>query len=213
MVNIGGWLSEAWEIISEDLVTHLILGAIVAYGSSLTGGILFGPLMAGYLMIVFAKLKDRSYKPEVGQIGKGFGMFVPAFLVWLVGGIIAGLGVIACVIGVFFTSALVVLALPLVVEGGRAWWPAITESINKTKQNLLPWTGYVVVMALLHGVGGSVTGSLGLIVTMPLMGATLALAYRDNYGLAGAEAPAGPDDPTAPPTPETPEPPSAPTPQ
>ena len=206
MVKIGDWLSESWELISEDLVTHIILALIVGLGSSITGGLLSGPLMGGYLWIVFKKMKDPAYTPEVGDIGKGFENFVQLFLVGIVAGLIASLGVIACIVGVFFTSALVVLALPLVVEGGMSFWPAITESMSKTKQNLMSWVVFVLVIGLLNALGGAV--AVGFLITLPIAVVMMALAYRDNYGLGGA-APAA----SAPQAPTTPEPPSSPTPQ
>ncbi len=197
MVKIGDWFSEAWQLISQDIGTHLILGLIVGLGTSATGSLLYGPLVGGYLWIVFRKLKDPNYVPQVGDLAKGFEVFVATFLVWLVGGIIAGLGVIACVIGVFFTAALVILALPLVVEGGLAFWPAITTSINKTKENLFSWVLFVLVIALVNGLGSSVTAGIGMIITIPITTVMLALAYRDNFGLAGEAAAAPTASPTA----------------
>ncbi|MFW6438302.1 MAG: hypothetical protein ACOCZ7_04730 [Armatimonadota bacterium] len=199
MVKIGDWLSESWEIISEDLVTHILLALIVGLGASITGGLLSGPLMGGYLWIVFKKMKDPTYTPEIGDIGKGFENFVQLFLVAIVGGLIASLGTIACIVGVFFTSALVVLALPLVVEGNMSFWPAITESIDKTKQSLINW----VLFTLIIGVAQS------LWITLPIAVVMMALAYRDNYGLGGAapaaSAPAAPTAPTEPPASPTPQ--------
>ncbi len=207
MVKLGDWFSESWELISEDLVTHIILALIVGLGSSITGGLLSGPLMGGYLWIVFKKMKDPAYSPEVGDIGKGFENFIQLFLVGIVGGLIASLGAIACGIGVFFTGALVVLALPLVVEGGMSFWPAITESINKTKQNLMSWVIFVLVVGLLNALGSAV--AVGFLITLPITVVMIALAYRDNYGLGGAApATSAPEAPTAPT-----EPPSSPTPQ
>lgn len=207
MVKIGDWLSESWEIISEDLVTHILLALIVGLGASITGGLLSGPLMGGYLWIVFKKMKDPTYTPEIGDIGKGFENFVQLFLVAIVGGLIASLGTIACIVGVFFTSALVVLALPLVVERNMDFWSAITESINKTKQDLMNWVVFVLVVGLLNALGGAV--AVGFLITLPIGIVMMALAYRDNYGLGGAapaaSAPAAPTAPTEPPASPTPQ--------
>jgi len=200
-VKIGDWLSEAWTIISEDLVTHILLALIVGLGSGLTGGLLSGPLMGGYLWIVFNKMKNPSYTPQVGDVGKGFENFVQLFLVAIVGGIIASLGVIGCIVGVFFTSALVVLALPLVVERNMAFWPAISESMSRTKQSLMGWVVFVLVVGLLNGLGSAV--AVGFLITMPLGMTALAIGYRETYGLSGAApaaaAPAEPQAPMAPP--------------
>ncbi len=194
MVKTGEWFSEAWQLISKDIVTHLILGLIVGLGSSITGGLLWGPLMGGYLWIVFRKLRDPEYTPEIGDVGKGFEMFVQTFLVGIVGGIIAALGILGCFVGVFVTSALVVLALPLVVEGGMDFWSAITASISKTKENLMGWILFVLAVGLVNAIGGAV--GIGFIITVPLSAALMAIAYRDTFGLSGAAA--GPVAPQAP---------------
>ncbi len=195
MVKTGDWLSEAWQIISEDLVTHIILALIVGLGSSITGGLLNGPLIGGYLWIVFNKMKNPGYKPEVGDIGKGFENFVQLFLVGIVGGLIASLGVIACFVGVLFTSALVVLALPLVVERKMDFWSAITESMKKTRENLMGWVLFVLVLGLINAVGGAV--AVGWLITLPLMVVAIAIGYRDTYGLSGA-APSETSEPPMP---------------
>ena len=196
MVKIGDWFSEAWQLISQDIVTHLILGLIVGLGTSITGGLLWGPLMGGYLWIIFRKLKDPNYTPEIGDVGKGFEMFVQTFLVGIVGGIIASLGIIGCFVGIFVTSAFVILSLPAVVEGGMDFWSAITASVNKTKENLMGWILFVLVVGIINAVGGSV--AIGFIITVPLTAALMAVAYRDNFGLsAAAAAPDVPPSPTS----------------
>ncbi|MBD3291528.1 MAG: hypothetical protein GF393_01280, partial [Armatimonadia bacterium] len=188
-VKIGDWISEAWSIISEDLVTHIILALIVGLGSSITAGLLSGPLMGGYLWIVFNKMKNPSYKPEVGDIGKGFEQFVQLLLVGIVGGLIASLGTIACVVGVFVTSALVILAPAFVVERKLGFWEAITESINHTKQSLMGWVVFVLVVGLLNVLGGAV--AVGFLITLPIMVVMIAIGYRDTVGLQGAAAAGG----------------------
>lgn len=208
-VKIGEWLSEAWSIISQDLVTRIIVALIVGLGSGITGGLLAGPLMGGYLWIVFNKMKNPSYTPQVGDVAKGFENFVQLLLVGIVGGLIASLGTIACVIGVFFTSALVVLALPLVVERGMDFWSAITESINKTKQDLMGWVVFVLVIGLLNALGSSI--AVGFLITLPIGIAALAVGYREVYGLSGgAPAASAPEPMAAPESPAAPEAPAAP---
>jgi hypothetical protein len=204
-IKIGDWLSESWELISEDLVTHLILGLIVGYGSAITGSLLWGPLMGGYLWIFFKKLKTPSYSAELGDIGKGFEMFVPTLLVGILVMLITLLGLIGCIIGIFVTAALTALALPYVVEGNRDPMAAISESFAKTKENLVGWIVFIIVIGLIHSLS-SVIGGLGYAITFPLNAGMLALAYRDTVGLQGAAAtsapapsePAAPAEPSAP---------------
>jgi|LSQX01.1.fsa_nt_gb hypothetical protein len=204
-VKIGDWLSEAWNIVSQDLVTHILLALIVGLGSGITGGILSGPLMGGYLWIIFKKMKDPSYVPQVGDVSKGFENFVQLLLVGIVAGLIASLGTIACVIGVFFTSALVVLALPLVVDRNMDFWSAIMESINKTKQDLMGWVVFVLVVGLLNALGSAI--AVGFLITLPIAIVAIAIGYRETYGLSGAATAGGYTAPAAPQAPSAPEPP------
>ena len=211
MINTGEWLSEAWQIVSGNIVTHIILTLIVAFGSSITAGILAGPLICGYLWIIFQTMKDPSYEPQIGDVGKGFENWVDTILVGIVGGIIAGIGSILCGIGVILTAPLVIFAFPLVAERRMAFWPAIMESINKVKQNYGGWIVFALVLGLINAAGGMV--AIGWLITYPITIVALALAYRDNYDIEGVAAagPESPETPEAPESYETPEPPSSPT--
>ena len=164
-VKIGDWLSEAWTIISEDLVTHILLALIVWLGTGITGGLLSGPLMGGYLWIVFKKMKDPSYTPQVGDIAKGFENFVQLLLVGIVAGIIASVGVIACGVGVFFTSALVILALPLVVGLLNALGGAVAIGF------LITLPIMVVALAIgyraVYGLSGGAPAAAGYVAPTP----------------------------------------------
>lgn len=216
MVKTGRWLSEAWLIVQQDLGTYVLLALIVGVGNSITGGLLYGPLMGGFYWIVLRKLREPGYTPQVGDIGKGFEMFVQTFLAGLVGGIIASLGGIACGIGAIVTTALVMFALPLVVDRNMEFWPAITTSIDKVKANWLEFSLFVLVLGLIQMLGAIVC-VVGVLITTPLCTVTLALAYRDNFGLAGGavgpeapQAPYVPPSSQAPPTPTEPPSPTSP---
>ena len=216
MVKTGEWISEAWALVKEDLWMHVLLMIVLSLGSSITGGILQGPLMAGYLWIVFRKLSGAGYAPAVGDIGKGFEVFLHAFLAGIVGGLIASLGIIACIVGVFATAALMMFALPLVMDRRMDFWPAIQMSMEKVKENVMGWSLFVLALWALQLLGALICG-VGTLVTGPIAIVALALAYRDNFGIqmveaGGAAAPMAPP-PAAPPAapPPAPSPPPPPT--
>lgn len=211
MVKTGEWLSEAWAMVQQDLWTYVLLALIVALGNSITGGLLYGPLAAGFYLIVIRKLREPGYVPQVGDIGKGFEIFVPTFLAGLVGGIIAGLGGIACGVGAIVTTALVMFAVPLVADRGMDFWPAIMASIDKVKQNWLGFSLFVLVLGLVQMLG-AIACVVGVFVTTPVVMVAIVLAYRDNFGLAGGVAPAAPQAPYVPPTPTEPPSPTPPSP-
>lgn len=204
MVKTGEWISEAWALVKEDLWMHILIVLVFSLGSSITGGIIQGPLMAGYMWIIFRKLSDKGYVPAVGDIGKGFEVFVPALLASIVGGLIASLGLIACVVGVFVTQAMVMFAIPLVMDRKMDFWPAIQMSMDKVKENYVGWGVFVLALCGVQLLGAIACG-IGVFVTTPIVIVAVALAYRDNFGIQGVEAaglaaPMAPP-PVAPPTP------------
>ncbi len=191
MVKTGEWISQGWALVKEDLWTHVLLIIIVSLGSSVTSGILAGPLLAGYYWILLRKLSDAGYRPAIGDVGKGFEVFLHSLLAAIVGGLIAPLGAIACVVGVFVTSALVLFAVPLVMDRRMDFWAAITASVEQVKQDLVAWSVFVLVLGLLQLLGALICG-VGVLVTYPIALAATAIAYRDVFGIQLAEAPAGP---------------------
>lgn len=203
MVKTGEWLSEAWSIVQQDLWAHVLIFLVVGLVSSIP---LLGPaMMAGYIMIVLRKLRNPAYTPAVGEVFEGFQLFVPALLVGIVGGIIANLGLIACIVGVFATTALVMFAMPLVVDRKLDFWPAIQESMDKVKPNLFPWSMFVLLVGLVYMLGAVLCG-VGILVTGPIAVVALMIAYRETFGLSGEAAvgPAAPQAPYVPPTPQVP---------
>ncbi|MEA3402333.1 MAG: hypothetical protein U9R79_13940 [Armatimonadota bacterium] len=49
MIKTSDWLSEAWSMFAENPVVHVVLTIIVVVGSSVTLGLLAGPLICGYV--------------------------------------------------------------------------------------------------------------------------------------------------------------------
>ncbi len=207
MIRTGEWISEGWEIFKQDWLMHVVVMLILGAASSATGGILYGPLLCGYYYMIFKKLQDPTSSIELGDIGKGFEVFVNALVAWLLVGIFTSVGVIACFVGAIVVGALLVFVFPLVMDRRMDFWPAIQASFDKTKENWLGWSVFMLLIGLLY-MAGSIACGVGVLVTGPIFFIATALAYRDNFGLAGAEAsesgfgaPSPP--PTTPPPPPT----------
>ncbi len=206
MIKTGEWISEAWELVKQDLWMHVLIVLVLGV---LSGVPLIGPAMlAGYYLIIFRKLTGQR-APAVGDIFEGFQLFVPALLVGIVGGLIAGLGVIACIVGVFVTTAMVMFAMPLVVDRKMDFWPAIQMSMDKVKENYVGWGVFVLALMGVQLLGVIACG-VGVFVAMPVIYVATAIAYRDTFGIQMVEA-GGAAAPMAPPPVAPPAPPQAPT--
>ena len=225
MVRIGDWLTEAWKVFTESIGVHIVLALIVGLGSLLTIGILAGPLACGWYYIILRQLREPDYKPEIGDVGKGFEVFLQSFLAWL---ILLGVSLVAGIIGAVLGSilpvigqliplaigwavgALFLFVLPLIIERRLAVGEAISQSVDKVKPEFWGFFGFAALVSVISGIGGAFCG-VGWLIAGPFTIIATALAYRDNFGFAGVQAAnaafADPTPPTAPAPPaEPPEP-------
>ena len=215
MVRIGDWLTEAWKVFTESIGVHIVLALIVGLGSLLTIGILAGPLACGWLYIILRQLREPDYKPEIGDIGKGFEVFLQSFLAWLillavslVAGIIgAVLGSILPVIGQLVPTAagwavmaLFLFVLPLIVDQRLAVGEAINQSVEKVKPEFWGFFAFAALLSVISSVG-AILCLVGWLIAGPFTFIVAAIAYRDCFDEKTATV--KPEMP-APPPPEPP---------
>ncbi len=210
MIRTGPWLAEAWEIFKQDAGIHIVVFLLLGIASSVSSGILYGPLLCGYYYMIFKHLQDPNSRLQLGDIAKGFDVFVHALVAWLLMAVFVNLGAIACFVGTIVVSALLVFVFPLIMDRRMDFWPAFEASFEKTKNNWLGWSLFVLVLGLVY-IAGIIACFVGILVTGPLTLIATALAYRDNFGFAGeqvldvdlgAGAPPTAPMPPAPPTPQ-----------
>ena len=77
-------------------------------------------------------------------------------------------------------------ALPQIVDGRAGVIDSIRASLKLTQTNLLTYMLFAVVMGLL-GLSGIIACIVGIIVTAPFQFTIPAIAYRDVFGLQGAQ--------------------------
>ena len=184
MVKTGAWISEAWGLLREDFWWHVLVALVVmTINGTGVGFLLIGPLTCGYLYIIMQKLRKRAAPLNINDLGKGAEVFLEAFLASLVVGLFTGIGSLACGIGGIIVSALLVFALPLVIDRRMGFWDAIAASWEKTKGNWFDFSLFWFLLMLLTGAIALLTLGLGVFVTFPLVQIVIVLAYRDNFGL------------------------------
>lgn len=202
-VDIGGWLRDAWQLFVDDAVTWILLALslivifVVLGNIPVVGGlaawVLIGPLSAGMFAAAFAKLRGESI--SVGMLfAPAMDDFVPLALVGAVGSLLQGLGLIACIVGVFLTFPLWMFGIPLVLEQQLPFWDALELSRKSVQGQLMQWVLFAFVIFLLDVVGSLLFG-VGLLVTVPLIFLMIAMAYRAVFGLQAPAPAPGPATP------------------
>lgn len=230
MVKPGQWLSRGWAAVQPSLGTHVLIALIVGLGSALTVGLLSVPLMACYYRVMLRQLRDPGYRPQVGDLGEGFDVFVQALLAGIVIGVAAAIAggvvtvvtfivsfvpivgqVVAPLLGSVFAVCVIALTLfvvPLITDRRLDFWAAIQLSIQTVTPRFVEYLGFAALIYLLNALGGVLCG-IGALFTMPAAVGATSVAYLEIMGVApgGEEAPPPPaanpgqSDPTAPNTP------------
>jgi len=193
-VKIGKWIEEGF-ILYKNNFGILVLASIIAVViSTVTIFLLFGPMMAGLIVITLQLLRKEKPKPTAGRIFSGFDYFLNSFLFMLVWGlaIMAGSAILAFLpfgrlLSLFFiysAQAFLMFGLFLIVDRQMEWLPASTESINIVKTNFWPFFGLSAVAGIIGSLGAIAFG-IGIVFTVPIQGCILAVAYREIFGGPG----------------------------
>lgn len=216
-VRFNEWLTEGFHLFKENFGVLVIAALLTMLISSVTLGILLGPMMAGFWIVCLRLYDKSSPAPTGGTVFEGFQHFAQSFLFVLVWGLlmlvavlilslIPIIGQLAVIALSFLLGAILMFALFLIVDQKMPFWPASMKSIEVVKQNFWPFVGYSALASVI-GQAGSILCGIGVIFTMPIMGCMLTVAYRNVFSEGGAAqaAPAGPAD-TPPYTPPAEEP-------
>jgi hypothetical protein len=221
--NFTDCLNQAWEIYKKHLL--LLVGAtlVAIILTSVSFGILTGPLTAGLVTLIF-KLMDEDSGAKFEDIFSQFGTFTTTFLLCLAWSaalyiavlilmiipLVGHLAVLLLSIGfsVFLTFAVLQAALK-----GMDFITASKSALGLLKANLWPLIGYTALAQIFGGIGSLACG-IGAVFTMPMFFLMLATAYRSCAASAPAEEilldPVPPPPPAPGPAPEQPAEPEAP---
>jgi hypothetical protein len=190
-VRFSVWIEEAFIIYRNNFKTLVLASILVLVISSITAGILAGPMLAGLASMLLDLRDKKEPKSEVGRVFKGFDYFVPSFLYVVVWGIaifvasaIVGfiplIGQLAALFVVYAAQAFLMFGLFLIVDRKMEFWPASQDSINTVKTNFWPLFGLSVVAGVIGGLGAIAFG-IGIVFTIPIQGCILTVAYRKVY--------------------------------
>ena len=144
-------------------------------------------------IVKFTLNASRGAPASTNDLWEGFkdplGYFAVAFLSWLV----AMVGLIACCIGAYVTSGLMMFALPLKVDTRRTATQCVTDSWEMLKPHWLMGAVLVLVVALISQVG-TIACFVGLALTTPFLHIAPTLLYNRfvGYGPVSPYNPASP---------------------
>lgn len=185
-INIGTWVSKAWDLVTADLANFLILGLIfavivgVAATTAIGQFLVIGPLSVGFYLIIFKRMRGEEL--NVGDIAKGFNYFVPSVLANILISAFVAIGLALCIIPGLLIAALYLFTYAFILEQKLDFWEAMEASRKVLKDHLFEMTIFVLLLGLINFVGVLLCG-IGVIFTIPLTTAATAIAYDDLVGI------------------------------
>ena len=191
-VRFGEWMEKGFNLYKENFKTLVLASIFVVVISTVTVGILAGPMLAGLVLLILELMARKEPRDDAGKVFKGFDYFFNSFLfvvVWGIGifiasliiGVIPVIGQLASLFAVYAAQAFLMFGLFLIVDRQMEFWPASMESINTVKTNFWPFFGLSAVAGIIGSIGVIAFG-IGVVFTIPIQGCILAVAYREVYG-------------------------------
>jgi hypothetical protein len=191
-VNFGDWIEKGFILYKDNFGTLVLASILVLVLSVVTVGILAGPMIAGLSIVILDLLNKKEPKPEASKVFKGFDYFLNSFLftvVWglaiIVGSLILGIipliGQLASIFFAYAAQAFLMFGFFLIVDGQMDFQAASKESINTVKTNFWPFFGLSAVAGIIGSIGAVAFG-IGIVITIPIQGCILAVAYHEVYG-------------------------------
>ncbi len=185
-INMGRWISEGWNLVNQDLgffavLTLVFLIITIVAGSTVLGLVLLGPLQAGYFYILLQKLQGRP--AAIGDIGRGFDVFIPAMLMGILVGAFEAIGFMLCILPGFIVMAWYLFAPAFVMDKRMDFWQAMEASRTLVQKYLFEFVLFILVQIIIILLG-LLCCVIGVLVALPVCMAATACAYRDLVGLA-----------------------------
>ncbi len=183
-VDIGRWLTLGWHVLAADLFGWVLLtivyGAVQVVASSTGIGVLLilGPLEVGLYAVILTRLRRGTL--EIGELGRGFSKFIPAFLAGCFVGVLATFGLALLVFPGLVVLALYLFTFALISDLDIDFWTALEVSRKVVARRWLDWTLFVLVQTLLLVAGAAFCG-VGLLLAFPWIKISTAVAYEEMF--------------------------------
>src|SRR5689334_5673769 len=163
--DIGACVSAGVSGLKKNFVLHVVVTLIIAIDGSFSFGLLYGPMIAGYMRML--KAEEEGGTPQIGDVFKGFDDFLPAFLAAFLGGIAVSIGMMLCIIPGLLIMALPITATYLVAMGEKDGINALKRAWVVIKANLVSSALCALVVAIVGSLGAILCG-IGAILTLPI---------------------------------------------
>jgi hypothetical protein len=190
-ISLGDWLSGGWHVYKENWLVMSVASLFGAFLSTVSFGILAGPLLMGMFNMAFKTM--RGERPTLSDMFDWRGRFLQAFLAFLISAAIyagvAGVGQSSAFGAILNLVIIPYLTLMLgftfsSIHERRMDVAAAINEIGKMifSRDAFMWWIVGLVFSTIIAVGFFGV-CVGLFITLPWIISSAAVAYRDVFGV------------------------------
>ena len=194
-IKIGDTISLGWNLYKNNLGLCILATLVAMLVSGVTCGICGGPLACGLFMVLQRLIKKSEPKPTIGDVFKGFDVFLHSFLIWIVSFvgywfiqmILACIPVIGWLISLilsFIYAPILVWSWMLIADRRMKWTEAIGFVLKELFNGNFTTPVILGILAGLIGGLGCFLCGIGIIFTIPLSYCIYAAAYEQLFSSA-----------------------------
>jgi hypothetical protein len=173
------WIGEGWDVVKNDLGTFVLMTIVMMLVNGAVPLLLQGATTAGFQGAFRKSL--RGQKPTVADLFEGFQFFVSTLGAHIVISILAFIGALFLIIPGLVIGAMYNFTFLFIVDKRMDMGTAMRASHEVVKQDYVGYTLFLIALILLN-IAGFLCLLVGLLVTIPISYAAVAVAYRDAVG-------------------------------
>jgi len=167
-------LSEAWNLFTSDFVLWILGGLVLAVVSVVSLGLLFGPMIVGFVQLV--EKRRRNEPASVTDIFEGFSHFGASLIAFILISVGVFVGSLLLVLpGLLFGLVMAFTFHAIAIDDQDAMG-GMGRSFSLIKENPALAAVFLVIMLVLSGIGGAVV--FGTLLTLPFTLVLMTIAYH-----------------------------------
>lgn len=179
-MKIGQYVGWAWELYKSDYITFIIITLFGLLFILLSFGILTGPVMCGFMNVVFRKA--RGQRAEIRDFLGGFENLGERILAGVIALISFLMGSALLIIPGVMLAGIFCLVFPMMADRKMIASEAFRNATEIWVENIGSFS-ILALVAILLSISGLMMLFFGVLIFMPVAYATIAAAYMDYVGL------------------------------
>jgi len=183
-MDVGRVFEDGWKLFVKDAGALIVGALLVALLSVVTIGILAGPMIGGYYLMVSRRVREGR-PAEIGDVFSAFDRFGSLFIATLVIVILVAIGLVFLILPGLMLAAIWLYVPLFIVDQKMSFGDAMSASRELVTRNGF-WlhVGVVTLLWLLAAIVGGIT-AIGFLITWPITITVVTAMYFRARGEGG----------------------------